>query len=304
MKLISDIINELLDERISLTVPLNKTKILATRIVNQPLLNWVNFELKGYPDKELLPPYRKTQGTILGNFINGRHQVINYPLPLPEFGEGMDEEMRTFYLFDGIATIEHFAISKREESLISRFPDGLKRSIENILQNTNGPYFQLLQVGVSVPIHVAAHVITAVKDKLLEFMLELEKEFGLETEIDDLKKNNAKINYIMGTTINNNGDGNVINTGHKANVKANIHLTKGGKAELQKTLTENDVAESDITELLNVIDTEIPFNGNFGSKVNSWIQKMIAKSLDGSWQISIGAAGTLLAEALHKYYGL
>lgn len=303
MKLISDIINELVDENVSLTVPLNKTKILATRINNQNLLAWVNYELKGYPNQEVLPAYRKTHGILMGDFINGRHQVSNYPLPLPQFGDGMDEDLRSFYLFDSIATIERFAADSNE-NLMFRFPDGLKRSIESILQNTNGPYFQLLQVGVSVPIHVATEVLTAAKDKLLEFMLELEREFGMETELDDLRKNNAKINYIMGTTINNNGDGNVINTGHKANVSATISIMKGDKAELQKTLTENGVADQDIAELLTVIDTETPSAAGFGTKVNGWLQKMIAKSLDGTWKIGIGAAGALLAEALQKYYGL
>lgn len=31
---------------------------------------------------------------------------------------------------------------------------------------------------------------------------------------------------------------------------------------------------------------------------------MLAKSLEGSWQIGIGAAGTLLADVIKGYYGI
>jgi hypothetical protein len=303
MKLISDIINDLVAENTSAVVPLQKTKILATRLGNKDLLNWANLELSGYSNKEMLPSYRKATGTILGDFINGYNQVTNYPLPLPSFGDGLDEEMRTFYIMNDVATLERFGASG-EESLMFRYPDGVKQSIESIMRNSNGPYFQLLHVGVSVPIHVASQAITAVKNKLLDFMLELEREFGMETELEDLKKQPTKINYIMETTIHNTGDGNVINTGEQAQITANIKIKKGDKSELQDTLATNGLTQDDINNLLEVVDAEEPTGKKFGQEVNLWIQKMMGKALDGSWQVGIGAAGTLLAEALHKYYGL
>jgi hypothetical protein len=284
-------------------VALNKTKILATRIGNSNLLNWVNYELKGYPNNESLPEYRKTQGTILGDFINGRNQVSNYPIPLPDFGDATDSQLRQFSLFDSAATLELF-MKNENPSLVFRFPENIKNSLEDMLRSTNGPYFQLLNIGVTVPIHFAAQALSAAKDKLLEFMLELEKEFGMETEIEDLKRNNSKVNYIMATTINNTGDGNLINTGNESHISATINITKGSKEQLEQTLKNNSVDQADISELLTVIDTEEATPTGFGTKVNLWFQKMLAKSLDGSWQVGVGAAGTLLAEAIKKYYGL
>lgn len=59
------------------------------------------------------------------------------------------------------------------------------------------------------------------------------------------------------------------------------------------------------SELIEIIDTEEPNaeNKTFGEKVNGWIVKMVNKALDGSWNVGIGAAGSLLAEAIWKYYG-
>jgi hypothetical protein len=307
MKLISEIINDLVNDQCSLTTALNKTKVLANRVCHDVLLNWVDHELKGYPTQDDVPEYRITYGTIIGNFLNNGFQVTNYPLPLPSIGDDLDRKLREFRVQDNIATLESYLttyLEKDNDSLVAYFPEDLTRLVESIMKNANGPYFQLTDAGVKVPLHFATQVLSAIKDKLLEFMLEMEKEFGLETELIDLKNNNAKITYIMNNTINSTGDGNIINTGNHAKINATITITKGNKEVLEKTLRENCVDQEDISELIEVIDTEEASSKAFGVKVNGWIQKMFAKSLDGSWQVGIGAAGTLLAEAIKAYYGL
>lgn len=305
MKLISDIINDLVNDNISLTVALNKTKILASRIGNTGLLNWLNRELSGYPNFDSVPDYRKTIGTVKGDVMNVGFQANNYPLQF-DFGEDLNKLMTEFKTVDSISTIEGFLVApknKNNGSLVLRYPDNLKDSLEGMMQNTNGPYFRLLNVGISVPLQFANAIIASVKNKLLDFMLALEKEFGMESDISDFKANTTKINYIMNNTINNNGDGNVVNTGANSTINATINISKGNKEALVDTLRNNGVDNNDIAELLTVIDTETPEGNGFGTKVNGWFQKMISKSLDGTWQVGIGAAGTLLAEALKAYYG-
>ncbi|MBF4465869.1 hypothetical protein IRZ99_11440 [Flavobacterium sp. LC2016-12] len=71
MKLVNDIINELIDTEKSVSSPLLKTKVLASRLQNATLLNWVTKELKGYDCLSELPDYRKFEGNIVGTFIAG-----------------------------------------------------------------------------------------------------------------------------------------------------------------------------------------------------------------------------------------
>jgi AbiTii len=267
MKLIADIMNDLVNDQISLTVPLNKTKILASRIGNKPLYDWVDLELKGYPSFDSVPDYRKAQGTVKADLMKGSYQLSNYPLQF-DFGEDLDKLMKEFKTVDSIATIEGFLLapdSEKKGSLVLRYPDNLMASLENMLQSTNGPYLKLFNVGISVPLQFANGLLAAVKNKLLDFMIAIEEEFGLESEISDLKNNNSKISYIMNNTITNNGDGNVVNTGANASVTANIQITKGNKEQLARTLQENGVKSSDIAELLTIIDTESPQENGYGS---------------------------------------
>jgi len=116
---------------------------------------------------------------------------------------------------------------------------------------------------------------------------------------------NQNPNY-MNTSIHNQGDGNLINTGNNSNISNKVNIEKNNFDKLRKLLESNHVASSDIDELQSIIDEEQPDRekGLFSPKVDSWYQKMINKSVDRSWQVGVGAAGTLLGEALIKYYGM
>jgi len=83
MKLLESIINDLVVTDVSLSDPLLKTKVLATRIQNTQLLDWVESELSGYRDKEDLPPYRRSKGILKGNFVNGYKQYTNVDISGP-----------------------------------------------------------------------------------------------------------------------------------------------------------------------------------------------------------------------------
>ena len=94
-------------------------------------------------------------------------------------------------------------------------------------------------------------------------------------------------------------------TGDKAKVDAKITINKGNKEELSEFLQKNGLSQKETAELVEIIDTEEPNTENktFGANVNGWIGKMVSKALDGSWNVGVGAAGSLLAEAIGKYYG-
>jgi hypothetical protein len=140
--------------------------------------------------------------------------------------------------------------------------------------------------------------------------MQIADEFGHEIEIQDYNKkresNNQTIMQFMNTNITNTGDGNVINTGEKSKIKAQITISKGNKDELVRHLQQNGISEQDTEELVKIIDSEEPNKEKqtFGTKVNAWVGKMLNKALDGTWQVGIGAAGGLLAEAIGKYYGM
>ncbi|WP_158797523.1 hypothetical protein [Pedobacter sp. L105] len=300
MKLISDIINELMDFDKPISSPLLKTKVLASRIGSENLINWVNGELNGYENEHVLPDYRKTYGMLMGNYLNGKMKVTNTTIPVAHLSKTEVETLTAIELKESISSVERFITQKGIKISVNAHA---KLFLEKSIQSQGNFYFQILSVNLEMPASFLTDIISNVRSKLLDFMLELENKFGHVTEIQDLKAKQSVINNIMNSTINNNGDGNIINSGDNTKISATISITKGNKDLLEKTLQENGVVKEDVTELMSVIDTEEPTENGFGVKVNSWFQKMLAKSLDSTWKIGIGAAGTLLAEALKAYYG-
>ena len=100
------------------------------------------------------------------------------------------------------------------------------------------------------------------------------------------------------------GPNATIIVGDNNNVKSS-YVSKGNFDELKNLLANNNVSETDISELQIILDKEEPNTETeiFGTETNGWISKMVNKCLDGSWAIGIGAAGKLLADGIKAYYG-
>ncbi|MBS7565589.1 hypothetical protein KHS38_14345 [Mucilaginibacter sp. Bleaf8] len=306
MQLLETIINELTDTNLSLTSPLLKTKLLASRIKNEELLYWVNNELNGYTKKEDLPEYRTTTGNLIGDYINGNMHISNHILPIPSFDDDFDNQLRRFDFFEGVEPLEKLSDSAKD-LLVQPFNNGQVKIIQKLLykHSNHAGNFSLLSAGISVTSSVLKTTLNAIRNKLLDFMISLESEFGVELNIETLQSNTKKVTHIMHTTINNTGDGNVINTGSNVSIDNNIHIKKDNKDTLKETLKENKVSDDDLSDLMQIIDTERPTSDtNFGENVNRWIHNMMGKALDGTWKVGLSAAGGILAKAISHYYGI
>jgi hypothetical protein len=84
-----------------------------------------------------------------------------------------------------------------------------------------------------------------------------------------------------------------------------LMIVKGDFKSLRKKLSELNVEQSDIEELKTAIENEpvIKEQGKFGKKVGAWIGKMVQKAATGFWDVSVNAAGNILAILISQYYG-
>lgn len=307
MKLINDIINELIDADKSISSPLLKTKVLASRLQNETLLSWVSNELKGYDDSSQLPEYRKYQANITGTYINGSMQYNDQPVPTMGLKKEFEVVLRSMDFAQSISSLETLKGENKSGTLELIFPAELTGLIQQNWRKMGNPYLQLINCKKSISVNAVVEILAFVRNNMLDFMLKIDSEFGNITEIEELKTKKEQITSIMNhTIINTSGDGNVVNTGEKAKISAAINITKGNKEELTKHLEDIGLSKEDTSELVEVLDVEQPDfeKKTFSQKVNGWTQKMLGKALDGSWNIGIGAAGTLLAEAIKSYYGM
>ncbi|MEY2921800.1 MAG: hypothetical protein RL108_413 [Bacteroidota bacterium] len=305
MKLIENIIIELSDINISLTSPLLKTKLLASRLKNQNLLFWVNKELGGYDNISELPIYRIYSVNLIGTYRYGTSQYNDQPIPTIGLNENYVELLTQMHFTQSVESLEFLKSSNKSGNLEQTFPSEITGIVQENFRKLGNPKLQLIYCKKSISISAVNETLAIIRNKLLDFMLQIDSEFGNITELNDLKTKNNEISTIMNQTIiNNSGDGIILNTGDNVTIKSSIIINKGNKEELVKYLKSIGVTQDDADELITIIDSEKPNieNKTFGKNVNHWIEKMLGKVLNGSWQIAIGAAGNLLSEAIKLYY--
>lgn len=312
MKLISDIINDLVDSERTLTGPFLKTKVFASKIENDILLDWINLELKGYHDNRDLPSYRKFDCLLVGDWINGTGfrymQGKNMQLPISGYGDEWQDYFTTFWFRQSISTLENFLLSDNEQrQLIEPLPPDISEIIARKIRANGNPYFSLTSASKRISLNSVTEILSTLRSNLLDFMIKIDKEFGYVTDINQLTKednlSNQITNIMSQTIIHNQGDSNIVNTGN--NNTNTINFEKGNFDGVEKIFKESGISENDINQLKKVIDLEKSSveEKTFGTKVNAWIKKMLAKSLDGTWKISIGVAAKLLSDVIAHYYG-
>ncbi|UQB67589.1 hypothetical protein [Epilithonimonas zeae] len=226
MDLISQIVNELVDDSLSLNSALLKTKVLASRIGNKELLSWANSELSGYSSENNLPDYRKhIWNALKGTILNGNWKYTDQEIPTMGLDEDFEKSLRTSNFFESIQSLENLVNEKG--TLGTPIRAEIIQMIENNWRRMGNPYLSIISCNKIIPKANIVAIIASVRSKLLDFMLSLENEFGENTEIKDLKTKNPEITNIMHQTIiNNNGDGNSINTGNENSLSNNSEVAK------------------------------------------------------------------------------
>jgi hypothetical protein len=93
---------------------LRKAMVLAFRLKNQELKDWVDHELNSYPGSVALPDYRLLQTGCFGTFSNGYRTVKNIAVPWSVFPEGMREQVIHLHVNEGIRSLESMLESSQK----------------------------------------------------------------------------------------------------------------------------------------------------------------------------------------------
>lgn len=179
MTLLDDLISGASGEA-SVASLLRQVKILASRTGADPLAAWIEHELNGYPADVELPPYRGPhQAHVLGHFMGGfGRELQNVQIP----SSGWDKKLEADSLFE----IE-LRESAAELGSMAAQDDVTLAWSANIVQNYN-QFVQrglvqrivtgdMLLVEAKIPVsrHLFVGVLDAVRNRILDVALELEK---------------------------------------------------------------------------------------------------------------------------------
>lgn len=270
---------------------LNKSLLVARKLKIKEFRKWCELELEGY-EKNTLPEYRKFRGQL--KVFNPYHGLQTFIIP-----DDLDEVVTSISINLSVGEINN---------LLKQDGD----SFENVISNQAKRQLMSLQGGYDLEPRVIFKrsqllgITSKLRNIILNWSLQLEEDgiLGKGLKFSDKEKeaamsvNHFNIQNLQGVagTIS----GGTINQNNQINIK------EMDFDSLAKYLAANNIAFSDIQTLKEAIQHDsIPTESNkLGENVSGWIATMMGKAANGSWDIGIATAGTLLAQSIASFYGL
>ncbi len=191
-------------------------------------------------------------------------------------------------------------VEGHNEDLISPWPpDLVARVADRFLAGRT-----LVSANMEVPRAALVQTLEAVRNRILKFALEIERQwpqagesFGVTT-VPAERVSQIFNTYIMGGTQN-------VAVG-SSGFSQSIHAVQAGDMQsLKDYLSGMGVEKPDLDEIERALkeDPRPTQADKLGPKTSSWIGKMIGKAASGVWNVATSTAASLLTEAIKGYYG-
>ena len=302
MNLLEDIQNAAADSSSDVETLLRKCKILAARLNNQQLEDWLIWESNGYPEDVPVPKYRVWQLQVRGNFL-GPYSILNHAsVPVGRLPKETQKSYNEYKCRFSIASVES---AIKNENQITLTTGGLA----SVLGKKVYSNMTCVECWAEFGVGNLTEVLNAVRNRVLDFTLAL---WTVNPGAGEIISNDREpispdkvmqiVNQTFNTTIHG-GTANLLGAANNSSIEFNI--VSGDFESVRLVLKNNGLSEEDIAELREALveDGSPQSSSQFGPKVSSWIGRMIEKAACGTWNIAVGAAGNILAEILSKYYG-
>lgn len=179
--LLDDLINALSDEKQSLGGILLKTKVFLHQIGRKELAEWAKFEMSGYPNGTELPEYRHLSFQVLANISNGVYRYPCHPIPIFHLDKEIKERFLNDEVVQPIATIEGWI--EPGHNLTRPIP----MELNGLLSKRLSSGMVVERAWCDISISSVANILTQVRARLLDFLLELKDMVGDVSQDDDVR---------------------------------------------------------------------------------------------------------------------
>lgn len=308
---------------------LNNAYLVASKLKIDDMKAILQFELHGYLSIEDLPSYRvftgdalivKSQeyGEIPVNLSNTHWQeyakkvFCDTPLPLlssilldDEKGAYMLQPLMPDVIKELEARVRSANISSSISDLIPHLPDPMIRS--QLGRSHQAPPMRNILIKFSSMRLV--NIIQSVRRLIFEWSLDLESKgvlgeglrFTLKEQQAAMSNNNQTFNIA-----NMQGVVGTVSDSSSISQQNTMTVQTANFESLANKLRQHGIDEDDIGALREAInqDPKPDQAGHFGGKVSAWLGSMMTKAATGTIELAVGAAGTVLTDAIKGYYGI
>lgn len=184
MGIYEDLLNGLTNSSCQLQDIFLKLKILATRLKNEQLKNFVDAELNGYADINNLPKYRIVEGILTGTVENLACRRPHVTLPTLHLEKYGLDDIQTCLFPNKITEIESYA---EKDDLNKPVPPELYSTLSKTLGNG------YVVTNAYVPISNAQikGILTGIRNAVIDLLMSMEEQFT-QAELNSLFQNPTK----------------------------------------------------------------------------------------------------------------
>ena len=265
------LITKIANNQITLSDALLQSKIIAHKINNTIFKEWLKKETEGYEaNDDMLPSYRKIANRMeLSLELGGEKQPIPFNLS-PEF----EDSVNFHQIIESISIVEE-KVEKGSGKIV--YSIEMVHHVFNSLPKETQARINLYQMRGAIlklerEINILSYknVIDQTKNKLLDILLELDREFpNIKNEYTMNKENNDKTNNIIKNYIYGNNAPINLSTGDNSNqtivVNENIDYSK---------IKNLGVDENDIDELKKIISETKNDKSSLFKRVMGWLSSV------------------------------
>lgn len=279
--IVEKLIENIADSKMEAGDILRNAKILAFNIDNADFKLWVDKESNGYEDKDVLPEYRIINTVLYGKIeqIKGWGSSLIYErflLPTSHLSSQEYDLINTWRCINSVGEVQSMIDNAGDNNLATPCPLSVIPLVKRVLS----PNVNVNQVWRELQKYDLVNVIESVKNRLLDFLLELDKEMKLDANFIP-SNNDMKTQRIFNNTINagiaNFGD-NSTNEIKDSNITVNACSTQvlDELVDIVKGIEKDKESNNeDIKELLSDIKEEIK-GGRKKSKLRAFFKAILS----------------------------
>ena len=295
--MLDEIIRDLSDDTKPIASILLRLKVLMADIDQPRLVEFVNFELNGYPPDTELPTYRIVGGQVRGNVATIAWRMHDHQLPTLHLTDEQREMWERVSIRESLAALSELLASDNKllaKAIPMEFNPFLERALDNGVRIDTA----WTAIGRASLANIGAQV----RSRLLDFLLEIRSVVGKGASDEMIKEGVETFDIKSAFHGAIFGDNATINLGH--NNELNVTNTSVKRVEqVYQELEKAGVPKGEIVELQRAI-TEDGGKPNMGGATGKWYAKLLGKIGSGTLKIGTDVATTVIIDLLTKAAGL
>ncbi|KQV99954.1 hypothetical protein [Rhizobacter sp. Root1221] len=266
--------------------------VLAQRVDYRPLLDWVTWELKGYPAGVPVPDYRHVsmvnRGLIAG-YWSGQIDLPTYQIPEEIRGKLLIHEFR-----DGISELQHLVTNaSKSGTLTIPWPmEFMFKHTQNIVRGA-----QVTKAWSELSLSAVAGVVDQVVNRILEFTLTLERTHPEAGNLVGFAQTPPEATLTQNFNSTFNGAVQNYSAGGNQVSQTAYSVAPGDLDGLIAALRGAGVGQADSDELKRAIEADKQSGSNgLGASAGGWLAGFTAKAAQG-------VAAATVSKLVLAYFG-